>query len=125
MCDGWPAGPAPLGMLSRCSRTSERNHLAGRVRLGAELGPRLHQPAPLLEQITAPIRGLDRVWDGVRQRHLGDLVRERRAIRRPVSERAAQAMNGDIVARELLDQLAQRVGADRLPWLEAGEDVSA
>jgi hypothetical protein len=24
MCDGWPAGPAPLGMLSRCSRTSER-----------------------------------------------------------------------------------------------------
>jgi hypothetical protein len=31
-CDGWPAGPAPSGMLSRWSRTSERDRLA-RVRL--------------------------------------------------------------------------------------------
>ena len=25
MCDGWPAGPAPSGMLSRCSRTGEHD----------------------------------------------------------------------------------------------------
>src|SRR5262249_40022163 len=56
MCDGWPAGPAPLGMLSRCSRTSERDHLARiRLDLGAVRGPGVHQLAAFVEQIAAPV----------------------------------------------------------------------
>src|SRR5262249_24829692 len=77
MCDGWPAGPAPSGMLSRCSPTSERNHLA-RVRfdLGAVRCPGVHQPAAFVEQIAAPVGGLDRARDGMRERHLGNFTRE-------------------------------------------------
>jgi hypothetical protein len=56
----------PLGMLSRCSPTSERNHLA-RVRfdLGAVRGPGVHQLAAFVEQIATPVGGLDRIGDGV------------------------------------------------------------
>src|SRR5262245_65433301 len=87
MCDGWPAGPAPSGRLSRCSPTSERDHLA-RVRfdLGAVRSPGVHQLAPLLEQVAASVGRLHRVGDGVCERHLRDLAREVRALGRPVTE---------------------------------------
>src|SRR5215813_8064138 len=86
MCDGWPAGPAPSGMLSRCSRTSERNHLARVHLLGAVRDPRVHEPAALLEQVAAPVGGLDSARDRVRERHLNDLVREASALGGPVTE---------------------------------------
>src|SRR5262249_1903391 len=41
MCDGWPAGPAPSGMLSWCSRTGEQDDVARVAGFG------LAQPSPL------------------------------------------------------------------------------
>jgi ATP dependent DNA ligase domain len=68
---GREPGPAPPGMLSRCSRASERHHLVGvRLDLGAVRGPGVHQLAPFVEQVAAPVRCLHRVRDDVRQRHL-------------------------------------------------------
>src|SRR5262249_52585114 len=51
MCDGWPAGPAPSGMLSRCSRTGEHDEVARVASFD------LAQPSPLWSgagQTTAP-----------------------------------------------------------------------
>jgi DNA-binding XRE family transcriptional regulator len=45
MCDGWPAGPAPSGMLSRCSRTSEHDDVARVAGFG------LAQPWPARFQV--------------------------------------------------------------------------
>src|SRR5262245_27843447 len=45
MCDGWPAGPAPSGMLSRCSRTSEHDDVARVAGFG------LAQPWPTRFQV--------------------------------------------------------------------------
>src|SRR5262245_4785186 len=70
---GREPGAAPLGMLSRCSRTSERDHLARvRLDLGAVRGPGAHQLAPLLEQVAASVCGLDDTRYRVCKRHLGD-----------------------------------------------------
>src|SRR5215470_15167010 len=115
---------APSAMLSRCSRTSERDHLARvRLDLGAVRGPGVHQLAALVEQVAAPIRGLDRVWDGVRQRHLGDFVRIARALGSPVAERTAEAMHGGAVAGELVQELEGHVLADRFAGVRSGEHV--
>jgi hypothetical protein len=47
---GREPGPAPSGMLSQCSRTSERDHLARiRLDLGAVRDTGVHQLASLLE----------------------------------------------------------------------------
>src|SRR5215831_12610914 len=86
MCDGWPAGPAPLGMLSRCSRTSERNHLGGvRFELGAVRCPGVHQLAALVEQVATPVGGLHGVRDRVGERHLGNFTREVGALGGPIA----------------------------------------
>ena len=65
-------------MLSWCSRTSERYHLARvRLDLGAVLRPRIHQLAALVEQIGAAVCLLHTRADRVRERQLGYLPRER------------------------------------------------
>src|SRR5262249_4002021 len=53
----------------------------------AVIRPYLHQLAALLEQVSAPIRLFDAIRDRVRERHLDDVVRIRRCLRRPISER--------------------------------------
>ena len=53
---------------------------------GAEGRPRLHESAPLVEQVTASIGGLDLAADGVRQRHFGNLARKVRSLGRPIAE---------------------------------------
>ncbi len=56
------------------NRPSQSNQ--GRCFGFAEAGPSIHELAPLLEQIAAPIGGFGLVADGMRQRLLADLVRE-------------------------------------------------
>jgi hypothetical protein len=62
-----------------------RNHIPGGARL-AIICPRLHQCAPLLQGIAAPVSLFDRVASRVRQRLLGDLAREARFLAAPIPE---------------------------------------
>src|ERR1700736_5568548 len=62
----------------------------------AEPRPRIHDLASLLEQIAAAVRGLDLVADRVRQRHLGDLVREVRALCGPIAEARPEPVRGEL-----------------------------
>jgi hypothetical protein len=51
-------------MLSRCSSTSERDHLARiRLDLGAVRRPGVHQLATLVEQVAASVGRLHRIGD--------------------------------------------------------------
>jgi hypothetical protein len=54
---------------------SEAHDLRRRYRLAAIAVPVCHQLASPLVQITAPVSSLNRVADGMRQRHLDDVVR--------------------------------------------------
>ena len=51
-----------------------------------EIGPCVHQPAPLVEQVATPIGRLDLVADRMRERHLDDFARKARALGGPVAE---------------------------------------
>jgi len=53
---------------------------------GAERRPLLHQPAPLLEHVAAPIGRLNLAADHVRKRHLGNFARRARSLGRPIAE---------------------------------------
>lgn len=53
---------------------------------GKKLSPVGHETAALLEHVTSAVGGLDCVANGVRQGHLGQLVRIVRLLRRPVLE---------------------------------------
>src|SRR6476469_6204778 len=93
MSGGEPPGPAPSGMLSRCSRPGEFDHLARvRLDLGAVRGPGIHQLAALVEQVATPVGRLHRIRDSVRERHLRYLAREGGALSRPVAEGRAEAV---------------------------------
>src|SRR5215470_13064658 len=94
---------APSAMLSRCSRTSERDHLARvRLDLGAVRCPGVHQLAALVEQVAAPIGGLNRAIDRVRERHFDNFIGERRALRSPITKCRAQPVHRDVRACHLL-----------------------
>jgi hypothetical protein len=58
--------------------------------------PSIHEPAPLLEQVTTPVRCLDPVADHMRQRRLGDLTGEVGALSGPVPERRPEPMRRQI-----------------------------
>src|SRR5215831_15182183 len=120
---GGLARPRASGMLLRCSRTSERDHLAVRLDLVAVRGPGIHQLAALLEQVSAPIRGLDGARDRVRERHLGNFAWEVRALRRPVAERRPEAMDRDSAADELPHQPTGDVLANCLARVGTWEDI--
>ena len=80
------ARPPPLPNLS--ARTpSEPNDLALRWLFAvAVLRPSLGERSPLLEKVTAPVRGLDLVADRVSERHFPNLAREIRLLSSPVRE---------------------------------------
>src|SRR5215470_10125799 len=72
--------------ISNLSSPLHRHDLAALDRLGgAELGPRIHQPAALVEHVTAPVGGLDFAADDVRQCHLGNLARRVRSLGCPIA----------------------------------------
>src|SRR5882762_6526712 len=66
------------------------------LRLSTELGPFHHQRAALLEEVAAPIGGLNLVLDRVRQGHLDDLAGMVRALGCPVAEGGTEAMRGEV-----------------------------
>ena len=66
----------------------------------------VHQLAPLGEEVAAPIGGLEGVTDRMRQRHLDDVVRMVRCLRRPVAERAAETVRGERIVENLVDRRA-------------------
>ena len=86
--------------LNRSRRRSpNRRDIA---RLGAACraavsGPIVHEPTPLLEQITAPIGGLRLVADGVSERHFAELVGIAGALGGPIAETGAEAVNGALL----------------------------
>ena len=56
--------------------SAERNDTRPLIRSpAAKVSPFLHEPPSLLEEIAAPVSGLDAVRDRVRQRHFDDVVR--------------------------------------------------
>src|SRR3954447_8227618 len=60
---------------------------------GAVPRPCRHKLSAFFEKIASPVSRLALVRDGVRERHFAYLVREGGALRRPVAERAAEAMD--------------------------------
>jgi hypothetical protein len=92
-------GPTPSRMLSRCSRTSERDHLA-RIRLdvAAVRGPGGHQLLPLLEQVAAPVGRLHLVAHCMGKRHFYNFTREVGALGCPIAEGRTEAMHGNVAA---------------------------
>src|SRR5271167_4022449 len=70
----------------------------------AEPRPCLHDLASLLEQIAAAVRGLDLVADRVRQRHLGNLVREICALRHPIPKTRSETVRGELTSAHPLEQ---------------------
>src|SRR5262245_24739369 len=88
---------------------------------GAERRPLLHQPAPLLEHVAAPISSLDLATDGVRQRHLGNLAWKVCLLGYPVAKARPKAMCCQVAARHLPQQLKKRLLMQRSTEL-AGED---
>src|SRR5262245_4933898 len=88
-----------------------------------KLRPCLHQLAALLEQVAASVCGLHRVGNGVRERHLGNLAREVRALGSPVAERRAQAMHRNVGTGGLLGEPHRRDHAHRSTRAVAGENV--
>src|SRR5262249_53851462 len=87
---------------------ADRHHLPARGRLGAEVGPGIHQPPPLLELVAALVCLLSVVADAVRERDLDGLVGEVGALARPRLERRAEAMRSDVAAPHALEHLEQR-----------------
>jgi len=85
----WRNAMAPISRnrgSDGCLRGGVNRHnlCAGRrLRRCAEIGPRLHQFASLLEQIAPPVGGLDLVLDCMGERHLDHLARIDSAFRRP------------------------------------------
>src|SRR5215472_18093421 len=58
--------------------------------------------------MAATVSGLHRVADGVRERLLDYVVWIVRALRRPIAERAAKAVRGDVRAVHALKQVKHR-----------------
>src|SRR5207302_875813 len=78
----------------------------------------------LLEQVSASVGRLDLVADRVSERHFADLAGIGRAFRRPIAERGAEAMHGEIVAAHAPEKLQHRHVAERRALLASAEQVS-
>src|SRR5262245_61710857 len=100
-CDGTSGPDAGWGVI-----LTEASHEFGALRLllgrGAEGRPRLHQPAPLLQQVAPAIGCFGPVLDRVSKRGLDDFVVERRALGCPVAEAGAKPVNCATPTLELL-----------------------
>src|SRR5262249_7051398 len=108
--------------ISNLSSPLHRHDLVALDRLGgAERRPGIHQPTPLVEQVAAPVRGLDLGADDVRQRHLGNLAREVRSFGCPIAKARSEAVNGDAVTH-VNQQLPRCVDVERAAEFRAGEN---
>src|SRR5262249_16622081 len=85
--------------MARLTLSDDRRDIAGRATwLKAIVGPRLHQPAPLLEQVATLIGLLNLITDDMGQCGLGQLAREVRVLRRPCSKGRTEAVRRNAVA---------------------------
>src|SRR5215831_5684314 len=77
-----------------------RHHqnLSSRRRHHTVPAPGLCKPPPLIEQVAAPVGGLNLVADRMSERHLGDFVREIRAFCAPIPERRPKTVDRQIAA---------------------------
>ena len=94
-------------------------------RVCAERRPRCHEFAALLEQIAAPVSGLDLVPDHMRQCRLSYLARECRLFGGPIAKRRTEAMNGQIIAAHAAKGLQHRHVGNRLPGARARKNERA
>src|SRR5262245_3217131 len=83
---------AQWGAIRLCA-FGEQDHFAGSFRLAIR-SPCRHQLAPLLKQIAAPVCRFGLVLYRVGKGHLANLMREGRCLTSPISESAAEAVNG-------------------------------
>jgi hypothetical protein len=67
--------------------------------------PSLSKLPPLLEQVPAPVSGLDFVTDCVRQRHLPNLARETGLLSAPIREGRAEPVRSEVALAHPLQQL--------------------
>src|SRR5258708_23599187 len=66
--------------------------------LGAVAAPFIHEVAALLEQISAPIRSLNRAWNRMRERGLTNFPRVVGLLSRPISKSRAEAVRHNRLA---------------------------
>jgi len=94
----------------------EPNDLALRgLFAAAVVRPCLHQVPPFLEEITTPVRRLNLVADGVRERHFPNLARKVRLLGRPIYEAGAKSMHSGLAGTAQLDleQVQHRILRER------------
>lgn len=117
---------APFGDVLGLCATLRWNNLSSRCSgLGAVRGPYIHQPASLVEQVAASICGLGLVVDDMRERRFCNLAWKIRALRRPVSEGAAEAMRCELGPVETLKRLEHRHVGQWSASADVGENVLA
>ncbi len=82
--------------LTRVAATNFATSSAGAVI--AKGGPLLHEPAPFLKHVAAPVGRLHPVRERVRQGLLGDFARVGGGLGAPVAEARAQAVHREVAA---------------------------
>ena len=115
-----PVGRPGLQGSSFSSAVADRDDLRRPPRGPTEPRPANHHLPPLLEQISTPIRGLDLIADRVRQRHLGDLTREVRSLRRLIAEARPEAVVREVASVHPLENGQHRHVRSGLPFLPPG-----
>jgi len=83
-------------------RPQRRHRRAGRRRLAAEVGPRLHQATSLFERIAAPVGLLDPVAGRVRQGGFANFARKIRRFAGPIAKARSETVHRDVVVAERL-----------------------
>ena len=87
--------------------------------------PAFGQVPTLLEQIAAPVGGLDLVADSMGQRHLGNFERETGALGSPIAQARPETMHRQLTALHAAQQDQHRHIAERLPGFPTREDEIA
>src|SRR5262245_13918356 len=72
----------------------------------AVVGPRLHELAPLLEQVAAPIGGLDGTADSMCERHFHNMIRILGYFSCPIPEGRSKPMHGNVAPAHAAKELA-------------------
>ena len=85
----------------------------------AKRGPVVHEAAPFFHHVSAPVRCLGLVLEGMRKRGLGDLVRVIRHLRTPVAECAAEPVHGQIRPAQGAQQVRHGILGQGNPRLAA------
>ena len=88
---------------------------------GDVVRPLLHERAAALEQVAAPVGGLDAVVVDVRQGELADLARRLGALRRPVAEAGAKPGAAGREQRQAGDLRTAIEAMKRVPWTALAE----